>query len=184
MSGKTHSNNENAPQTFFFFAFGKKNHPPSQSALVLPITRESARLVRAAGIAQAVGDGHELEVVLPRPVDEPGHEDVDGALVRLVHERDVAVAARARALELGLALLRSLAVPVAAVNVVGDDLVAERAHRVERLAARRQVRGTHVRGLAAKYVDKRLLQLLHLLGDGAGLQVAEVGVAPETGGVG
>lgn len=92
-----------------------------------------------------------------------------------MHERDVSVAAGAGGRELGLALRRGLVIPVAAVDVIRDDLVAERSHGREYGAAGGQVGRAHVGGLLADDVDHGLLELLHLGGELRGAQTAEVG---------
>lgn len=79
-----------------------------------------------------------------------------------MHERDVTVAARTCAGELGLALGNGGAVPVLCVNVVRDDLVAESLHRALHRAAGLEVRGAHVCWLLPQDVDIGLLELLHL----------------------
>lgn len=82
-----------------------------------------------------------------------------------MHQRDVAVPACPGGLEFGLALGSGLTVPVAAVDVVGDDIVAEGPHHRGDAAAGLEVRRTHIPGLLAKDVDIGLLQLGHLGGE-------------------
>ena len=129
-------------------------------------------------VGQSLTDSDQLEVVGLGPVDKPGNEGVNGGCVRLVHEGDVAVAAGAGLLELLLALLRGLAVPVARIDVVGDDAVAHGAHDVQHVAARAQVGRAHIGRLLAEDVDEGLLDLLHLRLDLRGPEVGQVGVRP------
>lgn len=120
-----------------------------------------------------------LEVVLLGPVEQPGSKSVDSAGIGLVHERNVAVATSTSLLELLLALLSRLAVPVTRVNIVGDDLVPELGHGRKNVAAGGEVRRTHVSGLLANDVNHGLLKLLHLLLELVGAQATEVlGVGP------
>lgn len=116
-----------------------------------------------------------LEVILLSPVDQPGGESLHRAGVCLVHERNVAVSAGTSLLELLLALLSSLSVPVARVNIIGDDLVSELLHGGQDVSAGGEVRRTHVGGLLADDVDHGLLQKLHLLLQLVGAETAEVG---------
>lgn len=110
-------------------------------------------------------DGDDLQIVGLRPVDQPGGELIRRRRVRLVHQRDVAVPAGASCCEFGLALGGRLAIPVAGVDVVGDDVVAEGLHHGRDAAAGLEVRGAHVPGLPAEDVDKGLLELGHLGGE-------------------
>lgn len=143
-------------------------------ARTLAIASQPRLRVRARRIPQALGHRHQLQAIRPRPVNQPRRQLAHGARVRLVHQRDVPVARRAGALEELLARRRRVAVPVARVDVVGDDLVPERRQRREHVAARREVRRAHVGRLDAEDVDGGLLELLHLLGELVGAQGAEV----------
>lgn len=134
----------------------------------------STALVGAATVAKALGNRDKLEAVVLGPVDEPGGKRVDGRGIRLVHETDVAVSACAGLLELLLALLRRLAVPVFAVHVRRDDAVAQVAHRRQHVAARGQVRRAHVRGLHPNDVDESLLEPRHLRRQVVGRQRSKV----------
>lgn len=67
-------------------------------------------------------------------------------------------------LELLLALLRCLVIPVLGIDIIGDDPVAEVLHRRENVAAGGEVGRTHVCGLYADDVHEGLLELGHLLG--------------------
>lgn len=73
-------------------------------------------------------DGDNLQIVGLRPVDQPRGELIGSRRIGLVHQRNVAVASCASRGELGLALSGRLTVPVAGVDVVGDDVVAEGLH--------------------------------------------------------
>lgn len=110
-------------------------------------------------------DGDNLQIVGLRPVDQPRGELISSRRIRLVHQRDVAVAAGAGRRELGLALGGRLTIPVTRVDVVGDDVVAEGLHHGGDAATGLEVRGPHVPGLPAEDVDVRLLQLGHLGGE-------------------
>lgn len=92
-----------------------------------------------------------------------------------MHQRDVPVAARARLRELLLAGRGRCAVPVARVDVVGDDLVVERAQRGQHVAARGEVRRADVRGADADEVDEGLFELLDFGRELGGAEGAEVG---------
>lgn len=119
-----------------------------------------------------------LQIVRLSPVDEPVCQGGDSALVSLVHEGDVAVAGGAGLLELLLALLRRLVVPVARVDVVRDHRVVHLLHHAEELPARLQVRRPHVLRLLAHQVHERLLHLLHLALDLRRAHAAHVRVRP------
>lgn len=138
--------------------------------------------VRAVRIAQAFRNSDQLQVVRLGPVNQPRRERLHGALVRLVHQRNVSVAACAGRLELSLALRRRLAVPVLGVHVVGDDPVAHRLHRREHAAGGLEVGWAHVRGLHTDDVDERGFELGHLGGEGAGREGSNVRVGPGVGG--
>ena len=127
-------------------------------------------------------NSHQLEVILLGPVDQPGGKRVDSAGVGLVHERDVAVAAGAGLLERLLALLGGLVVPVARVDVVGDDLVVHRLHGRQEGAARLEVRRAHVERLLANQVDEGVLNLGHLAADLRLAHAAHVAMGPRVRG--
>jgi len=74
----------------------------------------------------------------------------------------MSVTARAGLLEFCLALLRRVASPVAAVDIVGDDAVSEIAHGGKHVSACSKVRRTHVCWLLADDVDERLFDTRHL----------------------
>lgn len=96
-----------------------------------------------------------------------------------MHKRNMSIAACTGLLELLLALLGRLIVPVARVNVVGDDAVAQVLHGGQDVAAGGEVRGTQVGGLLADDVAEGLLEAGHLLGELGGGHGAEVlGVGP------
>lgn len=87
----------------------------------------------------------------------------------------MAVSAGASLLELGLALGSRLSIPVAGVDVVGDDVVAESLHHGGNAAAGLEVRRAHVPGLPSEDINVGLLQLGHLrrqLGRGHGPNVS------------
>jgi hypothetical protein len=158
-------------------------HPPVLKsrylAVVLAVTLESSRLISTSSVSKTLGNSYNLEVVLSCPVDQPGSQSVDSAGISLVHERDVTITTSASLLELLLALLSRLPVPVTRVDVVGNDLVAELLHGRKDVATSGEVRRAHVGGLLADDVDHGLLELLHLLLQLIGAQTAEVlGVGP------
>lgn len=148
------------------------------SSLTATLTVPGSRRICTTRIAQALGDCYHLQVVLLGPADQPRCQRLDGALVRLMHKRNVAVAARACLLELLLALLRRLAVPVFGVDIVGDDAVAELLHGREDRAARLEVRGTHIGRLDTDDVDERGFQLGHLGRQGRRREGSDVWVRP------
>lgn len=130
------------------------------------------------GTRRRLTDGDKLQVVLLSPVNDPGGEDVDGGVVGLVHERDVAVAPGAGLDEGLLALLGRLVVPVARVDVVGDDLVAHLSEHGQDLAARLEVGWAHIRRLLADQVNEGVLEPGHLLLDLRRAIAGPVGVGP------
>lgn len=118
-----------------------------------------------------------------RPVDQPRSKRLNRAGVRLMHQRNMSIAACTGLLELLLTLLGGLAVPIARVNVVSDDLVSERLHSGQHVSTRGKVWRTHVRGLLADDVHHGLLEALHLLREVIGAQTAKVrGVSPGVAG--
>lgn len=76
----------------------------------------------------------------------------------------MAVATRTRLLELLLALLGGLAVPVFTVDIGRDDTVAQVAHGWQHIATCGEVRGSHICGLDANNIDEGLLKTRHLAG--------------------
>jgi hypothetical protein len=124
-------------------------------------------------------DSHHLQVVILSPVNKPRRKRINRARIGLVHQRDMPIAAGARLRKLLLALLRALVIPVAAVDVVGYDAVAQRLHGREYIAARCEVGWAHVRWLYTDDVDEGLLEARHLCGEVIGGKGAKVGgVAP------
>lgn len=91
-------------------------------------------------------------------------ESQNGKKLTLVHEGNVSVATSTRLLELLLALLGGLAIPVFTVNIRRDDAIAQVAHGWQHIATRSEVRGSHVCGLDANDVDEGLLKTCHLAG--------------------
>lgn len=139
---------------------------------------KARRLILSALITQALGNSNEPQVVLLRPVDQPGSERVDRAGIRLVHKRDVAVSTGAGLRELLLRLGGRLVVPVARVDVVRDHLVVHRLEHGQDLAARLEVRGAHVERLLADQVGESVFELGHFGGDLGGGVAGHVGVGP------
>lgn len=96
-----------------------------------------------------------------------------------MHEGNVTVSTSTSLLELLQTLLGRLAIPVARVDVVGDDLVSQLLHGGQDIAAGSEVGRSHVGGLLADDVDEGLLHLLHLLLQPVGAETTEVlGVSP------
>ena len=92
----------------------------------------------------------------------------------LMHQSNMSIPSRTRLLELLLALLRRLAVPVLGVDGVGNHTVAQVAHRGQHVSARGEVRGPHVGWLDADDVDEGLLEARHLARYVVGGQRAKV----------
>jgi hypothetical protein len=86
----------------------------------------------------------------------------------------VAVTTGTSLLELLLALLSSLSVPIARVNVVGDDLVSELLHGGQHVSASGEIRRSHVGRLLADDIDHGLSEELHFLLQLVGAKTAEV----------
>lgn len=86
----------------------------------------------------------------------------------------MAITLRTSLLEPLLALLRALVVPVAGIDVVGDDAVAQVLHHGEHVAAGGEVGRAHVGGLDADDVYEGLLEALHLVVEVVGRHGAEV----------
>lgn len=120
----------------------------------------------------------DLEVICLSPINEPVSKRGNGRLVSLVHKGYVTLASRTSRRKLGLAGGGGLVVPVARVDVVVDDGVVHLTHDGEELAARLEVGGAHVGGLAAEDVDHGLLDLLHLALDRGRAHRAHVRVCP------
>ncbi|KAK3903214.1 hypothetical protein C8A05DRAFT_43509 [Staphylotrichum tortipilum] len=125
---------------------------------------------------------NQLQLVLLGPVNQPRRQLMHGAVVRLVHERDVAVAGRAGRNEVGLALGGRLAVPVLRVDVVVDHLVAHRLEDGQGLARGVEVGRADVGGLLADDVDQRVFELRDLGADARFVETAQGGVGPAEGG--
>lgn len=85
-------------------------------------------------------------------------------------------------LELLLALLGCLAVPVLGVDIIGDDAVSKRLHCWEHVSASGEVRRAHVGWLHTDNVDEGLLKTRHLGCKVVGREGAEVlRVGPSVG---
>lgn len=138
------------------------------------ITR-AASISSLDSIAQALSNSDQLQIILRSPVDKPRNQLIDRSAVRLVHERDMPVTTGARIGELLLALLDRVTIPVAGIDVVGDDAVAEGAHRREHAAARGEVGRAHVGGLLADDVHEGVLEFGHLGRQGGAAEGTEVG---------
>jgi hypothetical protein len=162
--------------TWTFFHLEKL--PQLVTSLATRLTIPCPIRIRAPSIPQALRNRNQLQIIRLRPVDQPRRERLHRPLVRLVHQRDMSVAAGPRSLELGLALRRRLAVPVLGVDVVGDDAVPEGLHRREHAAGCLEVGRAHVGGFHADDVDEGGLELRHLGGEGGGGERADVRVRP------
>lgn len=123
-------------------------------------------------------DSDNIQIVGLRPVDQPRGEVICCRRIRLVHQRDMAVPAGAGLLKLSLALGSRLPVPVASIDVVGDDVVAEGSHHGGYATTGLEVRRAHVPGLPAEDVDVRLLQLGHLRSELGRRHRADVAMCP------
>lgn len=86
----------------------------------------------------------------------------------------MAVSAGTGLLELLLALLRCLAVPVLGIDIRGDDTVSQGAHRWEYVSAGGEVGRAHVSWLHTNDVDERLFKTRHLGCEVVGGERAEV----------
>lgn len=165
--------------------------------VVLSVASEGSGLVSTTSVTKAVScellatflilcrflakltNCDELQVVLLSPVDQGRSESLHRAGVGLVHEGNVTVSTSTSLLELLQTLLGRLAIPVARVNIISDDLVSELLHGGQDIAAGSEVWRSHVGGLLADDVDEGLLHLLHLLLQPVGAETAEVlGVSP------
>lgn len=95
-----------------------------------------------------------------------------------MHQRDMSVSSGTRLLEIQLefqrALLRSLVITIATVDVIGDDAVAQSLHGGEYVATCRKIRWAHVCGLHANHIDQCLLETRHLAGEVRGRHGAKV----------
>jgi hypothetical protein len=151
----------------------------TSTALASRLAVRCTALVSSRRVAKALSNSNHLQAIVLGPVDQPRRERVDGRSISLVHEGNMAVATGTSLLELLLALLGRLTVPVLGVDVVGDDAVAQVLHRGEYVAAGGEVGRAHVSWLDADDVDERLLQTRHLGCEVVGGEGAEVrGVGP------
>lgn len=88
------------------------------------------------------------------------------------------IATGTRLLKPLLGLLGADVVPVSGINVVGDDLVVHRLHRVQELAAGVEIRRPHVGGLDADHVDEGVFDTGHFGADLVGVHGAHSVVGP------
>jgi hypothetical protein len=158
---------------------------PSQQQLLLArrlairravLVHTSSRVTKALGclpLAQSspfsqhwgvLTNSHHLQVVILSPVDKPRRKRIDRTRICLMHQRNMPISTGARLRKLLLTLLRALVVPVAAVYVVGHNAVSQRPHGWEHVAARGEIRWTHVRSFHTDDVDEGLLEARHLCG--------------------